>query len=166
VGLIRAFSRLASDPRLELYIAGGGPCHSGLETESRSLGLSRRVHFLGERDDVPTILRALDIFVLPSLGEGMSNTILEAMATGLPVVATRVGGNPELVRHEITGLLVEPQSADSLVGAISRYVQDPSLRAAHGSAARDRAESDFGLPRMLATYDDLYSRHLATLGFK
>lgn len=161
LGLIRAFSRIAPDPRVLLYITGGGPCRAELERAIQSHALTGRVHLLGERDDVPRILRGLDVFALPSLGEGMSNTILEAMATGLPVVATRVGGNSELVRHEVTGLLVEPRSADSLVAALLRYVEDPGLRSAHGQAARHRADSEFGLPRMLAAYDDLYRRHLA-----
>jgi sugar transferase (PEP-CTERM/EpsH1 system associated) len=160
-GLLRAFSRIASDPRLQLFIAGGGPCQPDLAEEARSLGLARRVHFLGERDDVPRILPGFDIFVLPSLGEGMSNTILEAMATGLPVIATDVGGNPELVLHGVTGLLVEPRSTTSLAAALSRYVSDPALRDLHGRAGRARAESEFGLCRMLGAYDDLYARHLA-----
>jgi len=161
LGLIRAFFRITSDPRVVLYIAGGGPCQSELERMIRSLGLIHRVHLLGERDDVAKILRGLDVFVLPSLGEGLSNTILEAMATGLPIVATRVGGNPELVLHELTGLLVEPRSSDSLVAALLRYVDDPGLRAAHGKAARDRTDSKFGLLPMLSAYHDLYGRHLA-----
>jgi len=160
LGLISAFSRIAADARVLLYIAGGGPCHAELERVTRSLGLADRVHLLGEREDVPEILRGLDIFVLSSLGEGMSNTILEAMATGLPVVATRVGGNPELVLHDVTGFLAEPQSTDSLVGALSRYVAEPGLRMSHGHAARNRADSEFGLSRMLGAYEDLYSRHL------
>jgi sugar transferase (PEP-CTERM/EpsH1 system associated) len=161
VGLLRAFAHMSADPRALLYIVGDGPCRSEAEAMVRALGLTRRVRLLGDRQDVPEILPGIDVFVLPSLGEGMSNTILEAMATGLPVVATRVGGNPELVVHEVTGLLVEPRSTDSLVTALSRYVEDPGLRAAHGRAARHRAESEFGLRRMLSAYDDLYARHLA-----
>jgi sugar transferase (PEP-CTERM/EpsH1 system associated) len=166
LGLLRAFSRVISDPRLQLFIAGGGPRQTDLARETQSLGLARRVRFLGERDDVPKILPGLDVFVLPSLGEGMSNTILEAMATGLPVIATNVGGNPELVLHEVTGLLVEPRSPTELVAALSRYVNDPVLRTVHGRAARNRAESEFGLCRMLSAYDDLYARHLARWNFR
>jgi glycosyltransferase involved in cell wall biosynthesis len=87
------------------------------------------------------------------------------MATGLPVIATNVGGNPELVLHEVTGLLMEPRSTTSLVDALSRYVNDPVLRNVHGRAARDRAQSNFGLCRMLSAYDDLYSRHLVRRSF-
>jgi sugar transferase (PEP-CTERM/EpsH1 system associated) len=161
VGLLKAFARMSAHPGILLYIVGDGPCHSEVEAAVRALGLTQRVRLLGDRPDVPELLPGFDVFVLPSLGEGMSNSILEAMATGLPVVATRVGGNPELVVHEGTGLLVEPRSIDSLATALSRYVGDPALRAAHGRAARKRAEREFGLPRMLSAYDDLYSRHLA-----
>ena len=161
VGLLRALAHMSADQQALLYIVGDGPCRSQVEAAVRSLGLSQRVRLLGDRQDVPEILPGFDIFVLPSLGEGMSNTILEAMATGLPVVATRVGGNPELVVHEVTGLLVEPRSPDSLIIALSRYVEDSDLRVAHGRAARHRAEAEFGLRRMLSAYDDLYSRHLA-----
>jgi sugar transferase (PEP-CTERM/EpsH1 system associated) len=161
VGLVRALAHMSADRQALLYIVGDGPCRSEVEAAVRSLGLSQRVRLLGDRQDVPEILPGFDIFVLPSLGEGMSNTILEAMATGLPVVATRVGGNPELVVHAVTGLLVEPRSPDSLITALSRYVEDADLRVAHGRAARHRAEAEFGLRRMLSAYDELYSRHLA-----
>ncbi len=161
VGLLRALAHITPDPRVLLYIVGDGPCRTEVESVVRALGLTQRVRLLGDRPDVPEILPGLDAFVLPSLGEGMSNTILEAMATGLPVVATRVGGNPELVVHEVTGLLVEPRSTDSLATALSRYAEDSRLRVAHGQAARHRAVSEFGLRRMLSAYDDLYSRHLA-----
>jgi sugar transferase (PEP-CTERM/EpsH1 system associated) len=161
VGLLRALAQMSADPEALLYIVGDGPCRSQIEAAVRALGLSQRVRLLGDRPDVPEILPGFDVFVLPSLGEGMSNAILEAMAAGLPVVATRVGGNPELVLHEVSGLLVEPRSSESLMAGLSRYAQDPCLRAIHGRAARERAESEFGLRRMLGAYDDLYSRHLA-----
>jgi sugar transferase (PEP-CTERM/EpsH1 system associated) len=161
VGLLKAFTRMRTDLGAQLYVVGDGPSRPAVEAAVRALGLAQRVRLLGARHDVAEILPGFDVFVLPSLGEGMSNTILEAMATGLPVVATRVGGNPELVVHEVTGLLVEPRSTDSLVAALSRYAEDPGLRTAHGRAARQRAEGEFGLGRMLSAYDDLYSRHLA-----
>jgi sugar transferase (PEP-CTERM/EpsH1 system associated) len=161
VGLLKAFTHMRTDLGTQLYVVGDGPSRPAVEAAVRALGLAQRVRLLGARHDVAEILPGFDLFVLPSLGEGMSNTILEAMATGLPVVATRVGGNPELVVHEVTGLLVEPRSTDSLVAALSRYAEDPGLRTAHGRAARQRAEGEFGLRRMLSAYDDLYSRHLA-----
>lgn len=160
VGLVRAFAAVAHDPRLVLLIAGDGPCRVELESAVSSLGLGGRVRLLGERNDVPRVLAALDVFVLSSLGEGISNTILEAMATGLAVVATRVGGNPELVVDGTTGFLVEPRSPAALTSAIRRYLESPALLARHGRAGRERAESEFSLERMIGAYEQLYVRAL------
>jgi len=139
-------------------IAGDGPCRAELDAVARAVGCQDRVRLLGEREDVPQVLRALDMFVLPSLGEGISNAILEAMATALPVVASRVGGNGELVKDGENGLLVEARCAASLAAAIGRYLTDPGLAVAHGSAGRARVEREFSLERMLASYDELYRR--------
>jgi glycosyltransferase involved in cell wall biosynthesis len=116
---------------------------------------------LGERDDVPAVLTGFDIFVLSSIAEGMSNAILEAMATGLPVVATRVGGNPELVADGSSGFLVEPGSPAALADALRRYLGDPGLLARHGRAARELAQAEFSLDRMVGEYGQLYGRLLA-----
>jgi len=118
------------------------------------------VRLLGDRPDVPLVLSAMDLFVLPSIAEGMSNTVLEAMATGLPVIATRVGGNPELVEDGVTGRLVAPQEPRGLTEAIAGYLEDSHLRAVHGKASRQRATEHFGLERMCLAYTDLYSRLL------
>src|SRR5207253_5451719 len=111
VGLIRAFARAdraqASPGPRALVIAGDGPCRGELEATIAELGLGDSVRVLGERDDIPLVLQALDVFVLSSIGEGISNAILEAMATGLPVIATPVRVNVELVRDGITGCLIE-----------------------------------------------------------
>jgi sugar transferase (PEP-CTERM/EpsH1 system associated) len=156
-GLLEAFRRVAADDRAMLLIVGDGPCRADLDRQRRTLGLEQRVHLLGERPDVPVILRALDVFTLPSVGEGISNSILEAMATGLPVVATKVGGNPELVEPDVTGMLVAPQSPDALAAALQRYLADPMLVRKHGEAARQRVVREFGLERMLAAYETLYA---------
>jgi glycosyltransferase involved in cell wall biosynthesis len=108
------------------------------------------------RQDVPLLLRGFDAFVLPSLAEGISNTVLEAMATGLPVVATRVGGNPELVEHGVTGALVPADNPLVLAAALRCYVEDGRLRDAHGDAARRRVLQHFTLERMAQGYHDLY----------
>jgi len=121
-----------------------------------SLQLTDRILFLGERHDVPDILRAFDIFVLPSVAEGISNTVLEAMATGLPVVATRVGGTPELVVDGITGHLVASHSPEGLAVAINKYLTDPAARSAHGHRARERAVKEFALDTMRDGYAELY----------
>lgn len=160
-GLLEAFGRTARHPHAQLVVVGDGPCRAELEQVGRRLGLDGRVLMLGERQDVARILRALDVFVLPSLGEGISNALLEAMASGLPVIATRVGGNPELVDHDVTGMLVSPRSAEALAAAFDRYLSDPGLIRKHGEAGRQRALHDFSLERMFGAYDSLYSRLLA-----
>jgi glycosyltransferase involved in cell wall biosynthesis len=126
----------------------------------KGAGAFDRAWLPGERADVPEMLRGLDCFVLPSLSEGVSNTILEAMATGLPVVATRVGGNPELIEDGLSGRLVAAANPDALADAIVGYVQDPVKARRHGKAARGIAESRFSLTRMAADYAALYDRLL------
>ena len=105
---------------------------------------------------MPEILRGLDFFVLPSLAEGVSNTILEAMATGLPVVATRVGGNPELVDEGITGRLVPSADSEAMATAILGYFDDPATARQHARAARQAAVQRFSLDRMIKDYLLLY----------
>jgi sugar transferase (PEP-CTERM/EpsH1 system associated) len=116
----------------------------------------------GSREDVPEIFRSFDVFALSSLVEGISNTILEAMATGLPVVATRVGGNEELVEDGVTGTLVPPRDPEALANALARYVQDDALRRDRGGAGRVRAEREFALEAMVARYLGVYDGLLAT----
>lgn len=160
-GLIRAFAQTPGTGKRVLVIAGDGPSRPELERVASELGLADRVRLLGERTDVSLILQALDVFVLPSLGEGISNAILEAMATGLPVIATRVGGNVELVREGITGSLVEPRNPHALSQALDTYLGEPARSRAHGAAGRERAVSEFGLDRMLSAYATLYRPYVA-----
>src|SRR4030095_5782738 len=124
-GLVRACAQTPGTGKRVVVIAGDGPSRPELERVASELGLADRVRLLGERTDVSLILQALDVFVLPSLGEGISNAILEAMATGLPVIATRVGGNVELVREGITGSLVEPRNPHALSQALDTYLGEP-----------------------------------------
>lgn len=159
-GLIEAFAEVSEDPRAVLLIIGEGPFRPELERLIESRGLAGRVRLLGERHDVPQVLAALDVFVLSSLGEGIANAILEAMATGLPVIATRVGGNPELVVEGSTGLLIPSRSPRALAAALRRYLEEPLLAAAHGRSGRARAVSEFALERMVSAYGDLYARVL------
>jgi sugar transferase (PEP-CTERM/EpsH1 system associated) len=161
--LIRAFARAAGEAKRVLVIAGDGPCREELAALVKELAIGDRVRLLGERNDVPLILRALDVFVLSSIGEGISNAILEAMAAGLPVIATRVGGNVELVRDALTGRLIEPRRPEALAEALSAYFDDPVLARAHGAAGRERVATDFGLDRMLTEYMSLYRKY-AVLG--
>jgi glycosyltransferase involved in cell wall biosynthesis len=116
----------------------------------------------GERNDVPDVLRGLDCFVLPSLGEGISNTILEAMATGLPVIATDVGGNGELVDDKITGELVPAADPHALAQRMLAYARDREAAKAAGRNGRARVEREFSLEAMLGRYRGLYDRLLST----
>jgi glycosyltransferase involved in cell wall biosynthesis len=109
-------------------------------------------------------MRALDCFVLPSLSEGISNTLLEAMASGLPVVATRVGGNAELMEEGLTGRLVPRADPEALATEILRYFDHPQLARRHGRAGRDLAEKRFSIEQMVRRYDELYSQVLRRQG--
>ena len=162
--LLRAFAAVKNDYKALLYLVGDGPSRSAIEQQVRALGLETQVRLLGERKDIPLVFKGLDLFFLPSVGEGMSNSILEAMATGLAVVATRVGGNPELVQDDVTGTLVEPGAPSALAAAMRRYLDDPELIARHGGAGRARVEAEFSLARMLSAYEGLYARLLMPAG--
>ncbi len=159
--LARAFVRAAAlDPdgaaRLRLVMAGDGPLLPEVRAILAAAGLADRAWLPGERDDIPEILRGLDCFVLPSLAEGISNTILEAMASGLPVIATAVGGNPELVREGITGTLVPSRDVDAMARALLGYCRNPPLAEQHGAAGRAEAETRFSLEAMVRAYLRLY----------
>ncbi|MBI1745193.1 MAG: glycosyltransferase [Acidobacteria bacterium] len=141
---------------VHLWIIGDGPLRGELESYTREKGLGAIVSFLGHRTDIPELLSGLDVFVSSSMSEGMSNTILEAMAAGRPVVATGVGGNPQLIVEESSGLLFAPGDVPRLVSHLDRLWQDPLGRAALGAAARRRAETEFSLTAMLDRYANLY----------
>ena len=162
--MVRAFAiarqQGASAQKLRLLIAGEGPLRGAVEDEVRTHGLEDWVTLLGERSDVPTVMRGLDVFVLPSRSEGISNTILEAMATGLPVIATNVGGSHELIAPGETGALVAAEDPQSMAHEMLRYVADVALRRSHGSAGRLRVESQFSLNGMVKSYTHLYERLL------
>ena len=146
--------------QLRLIIVGAGPRQGEVETILRDAGVRDLVWFAGEREDVPALLQGMDCFVLPSRAEGVSNTILEAMSSGLPVVATRVGANAELVEDGITGRLVEAGDSDALALEIGLYSENPAMARRHGRAGRSRVERHFSLETMVERYDGLYSRLL------
>lgn len=161
--LIRAFADLVHGGQsVHLLLVGYGPCQHNLEALVEKLQLNTHVHFAGQQSDIPTWLSRMDVFVLPSLREGLSNTILEAMASGLPVIATRVGGNPELVIDGVTGFLIPTGDVNALRKALAIYVGDPALLSKHGLAGRDVVETEFNLDRMVSDYDQLYTKLLAT----
>lgn len=159
--LIRVFSRLTKTSRsVRLLLAGDGELRADLEKTAQELGCRDRVHFLGNRKDVPDLLGAADAFVLSSDWEGNPLCILEAMAAGLPVVSTAVGGIPELVDHERTGLLVPPKDPAALLGAMSRLVTNSQLAHELGAAAARHADETFDVCHMVDAYAALYRRLL------
>jgi len=137
-------------PRLRLIVAGDGTERAPLEQQARALGLADAVRFVGHRDDIPALLHAADLFVLPSLREGMPNTALEAMAAGLPVVASAVDGVPEVVADGETGLLVSPGDPQMLHDLIGRLLTERDFAAALGTAGRQRVLDHFTTAQMLA----------------
>lgn len=147
---------LRDDPGFELEIAGDGRCRGDLQNLGVSLDIERRVRFLGMTDDVASVLKRAWMFILPSITEGVSLTLLEAMARGLPIVATRVGGTPEVVTDGATGVLVPPSQPQKLAQAILRLRRDPVLAKQMGVAGRARVEKDFDIRRMIAKYESLY----------
>lgn len=143
-------------PDFRLEIAGDGPLRDELRRLADTLRLTHAVRFLGEVNDVPALLARARLFVLPSRTEGISLTILEAMARGLPVVATRVGGNPEVVVEGETGLLVPPRDPQALAGALARLWSNLETVHAFGAAGRRRVELHFSVRRMIDRYERLY----------
>ncbi len=141
-----------------LLIAGEGPLKEQLLAQAAALGLEQQVRLLGHRPDVETVLAALDVFVLSSLSEGLPNTVLEAMAAGLPVVSTRVGGAGEVVEEGVTGLLVPPASVEQIADAIAALLHDPARRASMSAAGRRRAATRFSLAETVRRYHALYMR--------
>lgn len=147
-----------------LVMVGDGRLHALLHDMAQEAGISQQVWFAGDRSDVARLMQTFDIFVLPSMNEGISNTILEAMATGLPVIATRVGGNPELVSDRQSGYWVERQNPQAMAEAIDFYVDHPDVMRKHGEFSRTLAEERFSLQRMLEDYMRAYDQVLLTHG--
>jgi sugar transferase (PEP-CTERM/EpsH1 system associated) len=163
--LLEAFHAVSMRrPECRLVLVGDGAERPLLEEQVRQRGLADRVRIVGHRVDVTRWLGMMDVFVHPSLMEGMSNAVLEAMAVGLPVVATAVGGNPEIVEHGVGGSLVPPSSPSALADAMLSYCGDDRMRMAHGAAARERVEKDFPLMKMVAGYTAVYRDALARRG--
>ena len=155
--LMKGFNQIREDfPFAKLVIVGDGPVRSNLTRLSKELGLDFSLMWLGERNDIPDLLRCFDIFVQTSIFEGMSNTILEAMASSLPIIATDTGGNPEVVSNGENGILVPVGGITELSGALQRYLSDPALRYKHGSNSRRRAIDCFDLSLMAARYAEMY----------
>lgn len=145
-----------AEPAFRLEIAGDGPSMIALRKTMVELGLEGHVRFLGQLREVPTLLARAGLFVLSSLSEGISLTLLEAMASGLPVVTTRVGGNPEVVADGENGLLVPPQNPRALADVLLRLRRDRDVCVRMGEIGRRRVESQFDIRRMVSEYEMLY----------
>jgi glycosyltransferase involved in cell wall biosynthesis len=160
--LVHALARVAAPYRA--LVVGDGPERDHVTAAVRAEGLADRVELSGTRDDVGDVLAGADLFVLSSRSEGMPMSVLEAMAAGLPVVATAVGGVPEVVVDGETGILVPPGDVQALADAIQRLLEDAALRARMGAAGRRRAKTSFALPAWAAAHRALYARLLGERG--
>jgi glycosyltransferase involved in cell wall biosynthesis len=159
---------LADHPELHVLLAGEGPLRAHLEQQAATGGMASRIHFLGNRRDLPRILAASDLFVLPSLWEGLPMALLEAMASRLPVVATNVSGSREVLADGEAGILAPPGDPRALTAAIAGLLSDPARAAAMGPAGRERVELHYSAAGQAARHAELYRERLgmapATLG--
>jgi len=154
--LVRAVASSGLD--VHLVLAGEGPERAALTALAESLGIASRVHLLGHCNDVDRVLGAFDVFVLPSFSEGMSNTLLEAMAAGVPPVASAVGGNGEIVRDGVDGRLFASDDEAGLAACLVALCRDDALRTRLAAAARERVHSAFDIRSMIERYEQLYER--------
>ena len=163
--LVEAFALAVKEyPKMRLWLVGDGPLRPAVEKTVVEMRLEGKVFFLGIRDDVPKLLADSDLFVLSSDYEGVPLTVLEAMAAGKPVVATGVGGVPELVEDGVTGILVPPCNPEALAKGILRLAKDSDLRQRMGKAAQERALERFDIARTAREYEALYLRLLKECG--
>jgi glycosyltransferase involved in cell wall biosynthesis len=145
-------------------LLGDGELRKDFERQVAELGLGGHFLFLGRRDDVPRILACCDIAVLPSKAEGLPNAVLEYLAVGLPTVATRVGGNAEIIQDGKTGLLVPPEDSSALAEAILRLLRDPGFAAILGKDGREYVAAEFSFQKMIEKTDQLYTELLRKRG--
>jgi len=159
--LIEAFAQVVKEfPTMRLWLVGDGSLRPEIERVVKEKGLEEKVLLLGIRDDVPKLLEDSDIFALPSDWEGVPLTILEAMAAGKPVIATAVGGVPELIEDGVTGILVPPRNHEALTKGILCLAKDSALRKRMGEAGQKRALGKFDISKTAREYEDLYSKLL------
>ncbi len=153
-------------PNTKLFLAGEGPERNTLEPLIAELALEQNVTLLGRRDDVPALMKLYDIFVLPSFSEGLSNTLLEAMASGTPVVASKVGGNGEIVAEGLSGYLYPSNDCQALAEVLIKLVADTSKRSQIGKQARQHIEDNFSIASMVANYEAIYLQLLCPQGIR
>lgn len=160
--LLEAFARgPAGDPRARLLLVGAGPLLPQAQAEAKRLGIMEKVHFLGLRSDIPDLLAATDTFVLSSDWEGAPVALIEAMAAGLPVIATAVGGVAESFQNHKEGILLQPGDAAGIAQAMTMLLHNGELRRSMGAAAAVRAREQSDIGKMVRAYEDLYARALA-----
>jgi glycosyltransferase involved in cell wall biosynthesis len=145
-------------------VVGDGESKQELEEQARALGLGRRIVFAGFRGDVPDLLSEAFLSVLPSLSEGTSNTLLESMAAGIPVIATSVGGNPEVIQDGISGLLVPPRDPAALAAAATRLLENEDLALRLGRAGMQRVSELFSIEGSVQATENLYHRLVEAKG--
>ena len=151
-------------PDVCFLVVGDGAIRQELEEQARRMGLGRRIAFTGFRSDVPELLSEAAVSVLPSLSEGTSNTLLESMAAGIPVIATRVGGNPEVIEDGVSGLLVPPRDSAALAAATARLLEDEALAARLGEAGMRRVSELFSIEGSVHETEHLYQRLVEARG--
>jgi glycosyltransferase involved in cell wall biosynthesis len=153
---LEAAARVAANfSNVEFVLVGDGPLRAEIRGQVERLGLLNRARFLGDRRDIPAVLASLDITVLPSASESLSNSIIESMAAGVPVIANRLGGNTELINDE-RGLLVTAGDQDALAKAIGRLLADSALRTSLGAKAKAYAQANFTIDQMCRRHEQLY----------
>jgi sugar transferase (PEP-CTERM/EpsH1 system associated) len=150
--------------RMRLVMVGAGPLRAQVQAVLNAAGLSELAWLPGERSDVAEIMRGLHAFVLPSLAEGISNTILEAMASGLPVVATAVGGNADLVVPGHTGYIVPPAHPQAMALRLVELAENPQRARTMGQAGREHVQAEFSMQAMVSTYQRVYDEQLSRIG--
>jgi sugar transferase (PEP-CTERM/EpsH1 system associated) len=161
--LIKAFSQVyKNNAHTHLVLAGDGHERSALEQLTDQLNLKNRIHFLGSRDDIPNVMNGFDLFVLPSFSEGLSNTLLEAMSCGVPVIASHVGGNPEIVKTDVSGFLYPSDDVNALAELLSTLCNSPSHIKKLSVLARKHIVNNYSLMSMVNNYETVYEQQLST----
>jgi glycosyltransferase involved in cell wall biosynthesis len=162
--LFEALAQHRALESLHLLVVGDGELREELQRRAETLGILSRVHFAGARRDLGNVLAAIDFFTMPSLWEGLPLSLVLAMGAGVPVIASRVAGIPEVVQHEVSGLLVEPGDSAGLAQAMARLVADNELRRSLGESARAFVLPRFGFDRYVESITALYDRLLEQKG--
>ena len=161
--MLRALAQLRMEPKAQLFIAGKGPLEHELRRLARELDIQDNVTFLGLRKDIPELMNAADAYLMSSAWEGMPMVLLEAAATGLPIVTTDVGGNREVVIDGVSGLVVSSRNPDELAGAMQRMMTMPDTqRVQMGSAGRSHIEENYSMERIVDMWENLYKKLLST----